>query len=63
MCPTFKKLFFSSKLKKLAERESIIAIRAKGQLISNQKNKGTLYHQLDDFILTILHYFIDLTSF
>ena len=30
---------------------------------SIQKNKGTLYHYLDDFILTVLHYFFDLTSF
>ena len=30
---------------------------------SNQKNKGTLYHKLEDFILTLLHYFFDLTSF
>ena len=29
----------------------------------NQKNKSTLYHQLDDFILTLLHFFFDLTSF
>ena len=24
---------------------------------SNQKNKGTLYRKLEDFILTLLHYF------
>ena len=30
---------------------------------SNQKNKGTLYHELDDFTLTTLNYFFDLTSF
>ena len=29
---------------------------------SNQ-NKGTLYHELEDFILTLLHYVFDLTSF
>ena len=30
---------------------------------SNQKNKGTFYRLLEDFILTLLHYFFDLTSF
>ena len=30
---------------------------------SNQKEKGTLYLELEDFILTLLHYFYDLTSF
>ena len=30
---------------------------------SNQKNKGTFYHKLEDFISTLLHYFFDLTSF
>ena len=29
---------------------------------SNQK-KGTLYHQLENFVLTLLHYLFDLTSF
>ena len=30
---------------------------------SNQKDKVTLYHQIEDFILTLLHNFFDLTSF
>ena len=30
---------------------------------SNQNNKGTFYPWLEDFILTLLHHFFDLTSF
>ena len=28
-----------------------------------QRGQGTLYHQLEDFNLTLLHYFFDLSSF
>ena len=33
------------------------------KLLLNQNNKGTLFTSLGDFILTLLHYFFDLTSF
>ena len=41
--------------------ENISALASKKR--SNQKNKGTLYHYLKDFILALLHYFFDFTSF
>ena len=58
------KMFFwclqiSQKTNEIFSRISALASKKR----SNQNNKGTLYRWLEDFILTLLHYFFDLTSF